>query len=76
MKVNGWRIARSEPKGLVMWFDPDREVPGIRPLTDKERSVRLDMLSSVSALDEDEDTLVNQRSLFPEGIPHGSSKTV
>jgi len=41
--------------GMFVWFDPFRELLELRDLTGDERSVTLDKLSSVSALDEDED---------------------
>ena len=54
MKIFMWRISRAEPFGLHLWFDPACEVVSIRPLTDEEKSVTLDMPISVSAsLDED-----------------------
>ena len=71
--VRGWRIGRVEPNGLSCFFDSLRERVEIYLLTDEERQVRLDMLSSVSALDEDGDTAAHkiQLKLFPEETHHG-----
>ena len=49
-----WRLSLAEPFGLHLWFDPDCEVPELRPLTDAEDQVRLDMIGSVSAPTETE----------------------
>ncbi len=35
--VRDWRIARAEPSGSLMWFDPLREAPMLRYLTPDER---------------------------------------
>ena len=48
--IRMWRISRADPFGLHLWFDPDCEVVSIRPLTDEEKGVRLDMHGSVSGL--------------------------
>ena len=37
MIVRAWRVARAEPYGLVMWFDPTREIPMIRETTPGEQ---------------------------------------
>jgi len=70
--VRGWRIGRVEPDGLSCYFDPFTERVEIHELTDEEKCVRVDMLSSVSALDGDGDAFGQQRELFPEESPHGS----
>ncbi len=73
--VRGWRIGRVEPDGLSCYFDPLTERVEIYPLTDEEKSARLDMMSSVSAMGEGEEHYVGgallQGSLFDEGDPQG-----
>ena len=71
--VRAWRIS-SDEQGAHMFFHPDREVPMVRDLTAEELAVRLDRMSSVSALDEDEASralLYGQLPLLGED-PHGS----
>jgi len=59
VSVRNWRIAPAiDNRGLMCYFDPYLEDISIRVLTSPERASRLvDMPVSVSALDEDEDTL-------------------
>ncbi len=66
MKIRMWRISVASPFGLHLWFDPDCEVVSIRPLTDEEKGVRLDMHGSVSAslINERHDALTDSELLF------------
>ena len=72
--VRGWRIGQVVPDGLSCYFDPMSERIEIHLLTDEEKSVRLDMVGSVSGADEDEEHYVGgallQKLLFDEGDPH------
>ncbi len=71
--IRGWRICTAEPEGLLCWFDPLTERLELWDLTDEERSVRLDMVDSVSAPEDGGGVLsILQGSLFPKGSPHGS----
>ena len=47
----------AQPFGKLVWFNPDSEEPSLRALTAEEKADRVDMVSSVSGLDEDEDTV-------------------
>ena len=60
---------------MLMWFDPLHEQPMLRPLTREEKSVRLDTVSSVSALDEDEASggPIGSQLLLPLHHPGGGS---
>ncbi len=50
MIVQNWRIFDAPGgKGLAMWFDPSRERPQLRGLTEEERHQYLDTCFSVSA---------------------------
>jgi len=53
--VRAWRISRAEPSGMVMWFDPELEVPSlsVKRLTDGDESVRLDRIGSMSGTEDD-----------------------
>ena len=44
------------PFGKLLWFDPGCEEPSLRALTGDEKRRILDEVSSVSAMDEDEDS--------------------
>ena len=35
--VRSWRITEALPSGMSMWFDPAREVPGLRSLPPDQR---------------------------------------
>ena len=60
--VASWRICSAvDNRGLLCYFDPYTEDISIRALTAPERAARLDGSVSVSALDEDEDTLTDNR---------------
>ena len=59
-----------------MWFDPLREEPSLRALTDEERSVRLDMSVSVRGLLELEQPVLQQLALFDVGDQHVGSEAV
>ncbi len=50
MKVQNWRVFNAPGgEGLAMWFDPSRERPQLRGLTEEERRQYLDTSFSVSA---------------------------
>ncbi len=66
MIVSSWRISRAEPSGLVMWFDPESEVPCIRPLTEAEKAVRVDSTVSVRGLTEAEADVAGSLSIPPQ----------
>ena len=71
MKIRMWRISRADPWGLHLWFDPSCEVVMLRPLTDEEKGVRLDMHGSVSALldDSDHDGVSDKLLFHQEELP-------
>ena len=50
-EIRAWRCfgTRGQP-GLHVWFDPRTELLTLRDLTEDEKSVTLDKLSSVSAV--------------------------
>ena len=49
--IRGWRVGYAEGMhGVHVWFDPNRERLTLRDLTEEEKSVILDKLSSVSGL--------------------------
>ncbi len=35
--VSSWRITQAQPTGMMMWFDPEREVPLLRTASVLER---------------------------------------
>ncbi len=73
MNPRNWRISTAEPFGLHLWFDPEQEVPSLRFLTSEEKSGRVDMIGSVSALTEAEASVrKNQLVMWPEDTPHGA----
>ena len=37
LEVRRWRICKADPSGLLMWFDPDSEVPCLRSLPSEQR---------------------------------------
>jgi len=66
VKISSWRIVSAlDSRGLLCYFDPFTEDISIRVLTAPERAARLDSKSSVSALDEDEDTVRTSNEKAP-----------
>ena len=67
-------MSMGDPFGMHVWFDPSCEAVELRALTAEEKSVRLDIHGSVSALETEIVRLESsdQMSLLPEEGPHGS----
>ena len=59
IKLRMWRMEKGDPYGMHCWFDPDSERIELHALTDEEKSVRLDIPVSLSALPETETGLVH-----------------
>ena len=66
LPIRMWRISRATPFGLYVWFDPSKEVVVLRDLTEGEKAVILDKVSSVSALPQSDDSEDNLRK--PSGL--------
>ena len=45
-----WRVFRDDSGAHYMYFDASREAPGVRELTEDEKSLTLDKQRSVSGL--------------------------
>ena len=62
-----WRVFRHEDDGqYYMYFDASRETPGVRDLTEDEKSARLDKLVSVSGLVTPSGMLRDQMDAFQD----------
>ena len=55
--IRNWRLMDAEPFGKLLWFNSGSEESSLRALTGDEQTAYLDRVGSVSALDEDEDSL-------------------
>jgi len=61
---SSWRILRDDQGDHFMYFDAALEGPGVRDLTELEKTDRLDKLGSVSALSPPRGKLENQMDAF------------
>ena len=55
--IRSWRIAEAEPSGLLLWFDPATETVILRDLDPGEKSLYLDSVVSVSAVERERDQI-------------------
>ena len=66
--ISNWRMMYVDGQhGMFVWFDPFREHLSIRDLTEDEKAVTFDKLSSVSGLDEDEDSVESNGCKLAKG---------
>ena len=79
--VRNWRFVKAEPYGMLMWFDPSIETPGLRSRNGEEASLGalgdqgvdksndqlyLDSMVSVSALENENDSSSNEQVIEDE----------
>ncbi len=69
--LRNWRMAIGDPYGMMCWFDPAVERLMLHTLTDEEKSVIVDMPSSVSGPEQSE-SHDGQTEIFSVGDHHGS----